>query len=454
MTEGKENPRELALHVLRRVLEDGAYLNLETNAALAKSRLSRLDRALAAELCYGPLRMQAALDCLLGQLLRQPLEKLPLWILLILRQAVYQMEYMDRIPARAAVNEAVKLARKYGHAGTVKLTNGVLRNFIRQRESLSFPDAEKEPVAHIAASCSFPEWMVEKWLQEWGMEETLRFCRAQNERRPLSVRVNTLRCTRQTLIERLAAEGVEARPCRLAPEGLLLSRGTSLAELSTFQEGLFQPQDESSMLAARALMPKPGEHILDLCAAPGGKTTHLAQLMENRGQIHAFDLHEHKISLIRENCARLGIDIVEAQAGDARQLAKKFPAQADGILLDAPCSGLGVLGRRPDLRWRLQPETVRELAALGQELLAAAADALRPGGRLLFSTCTVTAEENEEAVRRFLAARPDFHREKLPFAELPLSVAERAAAKHGSWQLLPQEQGTDGFFMALLRKDG
>ena len=443
--------REAALLILNKIEKEGAYANLETARVLSASAYPPLETALITELVYGVCRMRAACDHMLTQLLAKAPEKLPLPILLILRLGIYQLLFLQKIPPSAAVNEAVKLARKYGHAGTAALVNAVLRAFCRRRDELQFPAKEDDPALYLQTALSHPKWLADRLLENWTADETESFCRYNNASHGLSMRVNTLKTDRERLKQILAGEGMEAAESAFVPEGLILNRASSPEKLPAFQEGLFLAQDQSSMLAAHALAPAPGAKVLDICAAPGGKTTHLAQLMGNRGMIRALDKHPHKIALIEENCRRLGIDIVQAEVADAREAAGALAGWADYLLLDAPCSGLGVLGRRADARWRKAPGDIAAMSALGRELLSAAAEMLAPGGVMVFSTCTVTREENQNNLTWFLQNRPDFALEPLtlPFAPDP---AQKEALARGFWQILPQREGIEGFFLARLRK--
>lgn len=443
--------REIALHVLKAVESEGAYANLALNRALEHHQPGKLDRAFATELAYGTLRVLNTLDWIISRFLHKPLGDQSVWIRNILRMGAYQIFYMDKVPAPAACNEAVELAKKYGTPGTARFVNGVLRNVVRRKDDIVFPSAEEDLVSHIALRYSHPTWLVERWLGEFGLEETTALCRANNATPRNTIRTNTLRTGRENLTKTLEQEGLTVRATRFAPEGLEISGFLSLRGLPSFEAGLFQIQDESSMLAGHALSPAAGDRVLDACSAPGGKTTHLAQLMQDRGVIRALDVHPHKLDFIRENCARLGITCVEVRCGDARELAGGPEDAADYVLVDAPCSGLGVLGRRPDARWRKEPAQVTALAELQGQILDGAARCVRPGGVLVYSTCTITPEENIEQVERFLQARPEFAWDDLrPFLPATLGDAELS---RGYIQLLPHVHGTDGFFIARLRRN-
>ncbi|RJQ24904.1 MAG: 16S rRNA (cytosine(967)-C(5))-methyltransferase RsmB [Peptococcaceae bacterium] len=448
----KITARDMALQVLKAVDGEGAYAGLALNHILGKYRPGKLDRAFATELAYGVLRSLNTLDWVLGRFFKKPLSDQTVWIRNILRLGVYQLLFMDRVPPSAVCNEAAELARKYGRAGTVRFVNGVLRNVVRKKKEISFPDRSEDPVAHISLRYSHPSWLVEQWLSEFGEEGTIRLCQANNKPAPNAGRTNTLKVTRAELAGRLVKEDLTVAETAFAPEGLIINGFLSLSELPSFQEGLFLMQDEGSMLVSHALAPAPGARVLDACGAPGSKTTHLAQLMGNSGEILAVDIHPHKLSLIQDNCRRLGITIVKCLSADARDLPGEFKHWADYALVDAPCTGLGVLRRRPDARWRSRDLPV--LVRLQSEILDRVSACLRPGGILVYSTCTINREENHDQVRCFLNRHPEFEIADLRrFLPGSLDCGGGCLAR-GYIQLLPHVHGTDGFFIARLRKKG
>lgn len=449
----KISARGLALRVLIDVEQEGAFANLALNKVLEKHRPGKLDRAFATELAYGVLRSLNTLDWVLAQFVSQPLDRQTLAVRNILRLGVYQLMFMDRVPPAAACNEAAELARQYGHKGVVRFVNGVLRNVARRLGDIKYPALEENPVEHIALKYSHPAWLVKRWLKEFGPEDTIAICRADNEPAPNTIRTNTLKTNRDDLVERLSREGLSVVKTGFAPEGLYIEGFLSLGSLESFQAGLFQVQDESSMLAGRALAPLPGSLVIDACGAPGGKTTHLAQLMENRGRILAFDIHPHKLALINQNCTRLGIEIVEAACADARELPADLHGMADFVLVDAPCSGLGVLRRRPDARWRKDPDEIPALVQLQSEILKSASLCLKDGGVLLYSTCSIAHEENLGQVENFLAGNPWFELEELD-RNLPGELDHKKTLSRGYIQLYPGSHGMDGFFIARMRKKG
>jgi len=445
--------RPLAYQALLEI-ESGAYANLVLDEYLRKGQLSGPDRGLATEIVYGTVKYRQLLDWLIDKLVAKP-EKLQTGPRLILRMAFYQLLFLDRVPASAATNEAVKLAKKYFNPGVAGLVNGVLRGYLREPERIKWPSAEEEPVAYLAVMYSHPRWLVERWLKCYGLENTRKFCEFNNRPAELWIRTNTLRISREDLLDKLTEEGCQAEISRRVPEGLRLVSAPSLTELDSFQQGLFTVQDETSMLVGHALAPQPGSRVLDVCAGPGGKTSHLAQLMNNQGLIEACDVHEHRLRLIDNTAERLGINIIRTRLQDATELI--VPA-ADGLypymLVDAPCSGLGVLRRRPDSRWRKKPEDIKTLSALQERIMEKAVAALAPGGRLIYSTCTVEPEENGELIKRVLARHPEL--EPLDLRPLwpykPADNEEEQELAQGQRQYLPFRDEMEGFFIAGLIK--
>lgn len=449
----KPGAREAAMDVLTRVEQDQAYSNLLLNQTLEKLKLERQEAALATELVYGTIQRLNTIDYFLGRFAAKGLERLQPWVRSLLRLSFYQIRYLDRIPPHAAVNEAVELAKRRGHAGIAGLVNGILRNVLREKARLTLPEG-LPPVQRIALQESHPEWMVKRWVARYGEEETLAMCRTNNEAPKVSLRVNPLKGGRDALAGRLAEAGVETRSSLLAPDGLVAVSGGRLGGHPLFAAGEFSIQDESSMLVARVVAPEAGMRVLDCCAAPGGKTAHMAELMGGKGEVVAADLHEHKEALIRDQANRLGLRNIRTVVSDARKLDEKFPAASfDRILLDAPCSGLGVIGRKPDLKWTKTEGDIAEIAGLQRSILQAVHKLLKPGGVLVYSTCTTEPEENAEQVQRFLSEEPGFVLEPFPEGLLPAGEDAEAGAA-GMLQLLPQDYSSDGFFIARLRRQG
>lgn len=447
-----KSAREAALRALRDVDVKESYANLALDAHLTRSGLEGRDRALATELVYGVTRRRGSVDWAIAQVATRPLEQIDPWIRNILREAVYQILYMERIPPSAAVDQAVELAKQYGHTGVAKFVNGVLRNFLRRLPTLVWPDPAVDPVGAMAVTHSHPLWLVREWVGRFGAEEAAQLMELANQVPPLTIRANRLKATRAEVAEALGAEEVRTDPTTYAPEGLIIHDLTSsshLDRLKAMKQGLFTVQDESSMLVGPVVNPQPHQTIIDMASAPGGKATHLAELMENQGVIIAVDIHPHKIDLVEQSAKRLGISIIEGLCADAREIGRLMPERADAILCDVPCSGLGTLARRPDARWRKQPADIESLAPIQMAILESAALALKPGGALVYSTCTIHPRENQELVGAFLANHPEFEPDPIaPY--LPAALADQAEGYF--LQLLPHRHGTDGFFIARMKK--
>ena len=441
-----DKAREAAARVLFAVREKGAYANVALARELRRSELSDMDRRFSTELVYGTVKAGETVDWILRRYTDRSLKKIDPMICSILRLGIYQIFFLDRVPASAACNECAEMAKKYGHAGTVKFVNAVLRSAVRDPEKARFPEGKGHATEHLALSACHPQWLVKRWIKAFGYEETEKLCRFNNQEPVLSLRANTFRSNRGEVLELLRKDGAEAEPSLWTPEGILCRAHGAMDKMSALQEGLCQAQDESSMLVAHVLSPQKGEFIIDCCAAPGGKSTHIAELMKDQGRILACDIYEHKLERIRENAERLGLSCVEPMFLDARETGGRFPAQADRVLVDAPCSGLGVLRRKPDARWNKQEADLQALPALQAQILESAANAVKPGGILVYSTCTIERAENQDVVQAFLKKHPRFHLERTG-SFLPCSQRDEDMV-----QLYPQRDGTDGFFIARMKK--
>ncbi|MDQ7849696.1 MAG: 16S rRNA (cytosine(967)-C(5))-methyltransferase RsmB [Armatimonadota bacterium] len=427
---GGPDPREAAFTVLYRVESGRAFANVLLHRVLERGGYAPADQALVTELVLGSLRQQGRLDYALEAALRGPLASLPAAIRTILRLGLYQVWFLDRVPDAAAVHQAVEAAKRHGHAGTARLVNAVLRRLAAEGEPPP-PPPDRDPAGHLAVTQSHPRWLMERWIARWGAEEARALCAANNVPPPSVLRVNLLRTTPEAVADRLRQRGLQVAPGSL-PEALRV-RGTLALRLDLYREGLVTMQDEGAMAVAHFLAPHPGETVLDGTAGSGIKATHLAELMRNQGRIVAMDIQPAKLKALSGHCARLGIDIVEAHHLDARQAGAHFRGRMDRVLVDAPCTGLGVLGRRPEIRWRIAPQDIPALAAQQRSLLIGVAEAVRPGGTLVYAVCSLEPEEGPEVVERFLRLRPAF-------------ILEEARL------LLPHRHGTDGFYMARLRR--
>jgi 16S rRNA (cytosine967-C5)-methyltransferase len=442
--DGPSPARAAAARVLERVEADAAFADIALEAELTRRALDTRDAALATELVFGTLRWQRYLDWVLAPHSHRPFDTLDVAPRVLLRMAAYQMVFLERVPAFAAVSDAVTLARGRGQHRMDGFVNAVLRAFLRRGRREPQPPADY--IEALAVRWSFPTWLAARWIARHGDEEAIALMRALNERPPLTIRTNTLQSTRDELAERLLREEhLHSRPASYAPEGLLLEHAGAPAAWRAFRDGAFAVQDEASILVSRLLAPVTGETIADTCAAPGTKTTHLAQLMDNRGRLLAFDPQPARLARVNEAAARLGVRIIESLGGTAEALAPRFAAACDGVLVDAPCSNLGVLRRNPEVKWRRQPGDLVSSAERQRSVLEAAATMVKPGGRLVYATCSLEPEENDDVARAFLAGRPDF-RVDAP-AEFPIPLDG-----NGMLRCLPHRHGTDGFTAVRFRR--
>lgn len=441
--DGSVSPaRACAFRVVRRVFEQGAYADRALAAEAAG--LEGRDRALATALSYGTVQRRATLDHVAQRLASRPLARLDPPVLAALRLGLFQLLYLDGVADHAAVNESVELVKSAPPArrGGAGLVNAVLRRGAADGpailEALDDRDPESAAVLH-----SVPEWLAKRWWVELGADTARSLLRHVNTPPESALRVNTLRAGAPEVLERLP---VAAAPAPELPEGLVLSGPLDLENTELWRRGAVMGQSRASMLVARVLAPRPGERVLDLCAAPGAKTTHLAALMENRGSVLAVERHAGRARALGRTCERMGAACVRVDLGDAAAVAPDIAA--DRVLVDPPCSGLGTLQSRPDIRWRTSPERISELAELQARILAAGAAATAPGGALVYSVCTISRVESEGLVGAFLRVNPSFTVEDLG-AEYP---AWRHAGDGRFLQLLPHRDGTDGFFVARMRR--
>lgn len=444
----RKTPRSLAVEILNRVEDGRAFAEPLLDQYLAATLLDDdRDRGLLTELVYGILRMRGFLDWVLAQFLQKDLTAADTALRNILRSALYQIFFTDKIPDHAIVNEAVELTRRTA-PGKVSLTNAVLRNVLCRKESLPFPERRQGFVNYVSVHHSHPAWMVDRWVRRWGEEETLALCCANNTAAPLVLRANRLQTSRERVIEELRREGITAENTAYARDGITVREaGKSLRDTDAYRRGFFQVQDEASQMIAGLVNPMAGETILDLCAGMGGKATQLAEIMENRGRIIAVDLRKGKLAQLHDLAKRLTIRIIETVAADGTAELERVERQScDRVLVDAPCSGLGTLRRCPEIKWRLTPDALQNIAPLQAELLRRAGNYVKPGGRLIYSTCSIMAEENEEMVASFLAAHREFR------LIIPTGIGRLFLDDRGYFRTFPHRHGTDGFFGAVMER--
>lgn len=447
----KKTPRAICLEILNQTEKADHHPDHLLNDSFKRYRhLTPLDRGFLTELTYGVLRWRAKLDWSIRHLSKVPFEKIEAETLNILRLGLYQIEFLTRTPASAAVNESVKLAKKHRGTGGGGFVNAILRSFLRKRGEIPLPEINQDPALHLSIAHSHPLWLIQRWLRELGLEETAKTCTFNNQVSHLTLRTNSLKISREELMEKLRHEGLTPFPTIFSGDGVGLDSPPPVSELPFLKEGLFMIQDEASQLVTSALDPKPGERILDGCAAPGGKTTHIAQKMENQGEIYALDLSKEKNDLIREICGRLGVTIVKTMIRDATRPLSEG-SLFDRVLADVPCSGFGTLRKNPDLKWGKAEGDIRRLVELQLAILTNLSRYVREGGILVYSTCTVFYEENEGVIEAFLEDRPEF---KLDSVSSLLPEKFHPLIKGRYLKTFPPNDGMDGFFVArLLRKD-
>ena len=437
--------RDLAVEIVYICDQDGAFAHAAWSRALSGRNLDMRERRLGMELAFGSIRRKKTLDWCIAKAAGRSVHDIDPLALSLLRIGAYQLLFMSRIPAHAAVSESVESTRRLGHPKIAGFINAALRRIASPRFDPGFPGMAADPVKSLAVTLSYPEWLVESWIGQFGLEATERMLNAGNEPPAVMLRANTRRVSRDELAERLG--GVATEPGRYAPEALrIVGPIESVESLPGFAEGLFSVQDESSMLVAHVLgHPRV---VIDACAAPGGKAMHIAELARDEARVVACDISALRVALVRESALRLGLRSVEAIECDARELPTEWAGKADAVLVDAPCTGLGVLARRADARWRKGPRDIAKLAPVQAEILAAAAACVAPGGALVYSTCTVGRAENSDQAEAFLHSHPDFR--PSPLAPHMPSDAARALCDGDSHmlQLLPGISGTDGFFIA------
>lgn len=439
----KRNGRETALEVLTACRKLDAWSDGSLKSACQRNELDRREAALAARLTYGVLQNRALLDFYLDRYCAQGVDKLEPFVRDVLRLGAYQILLLDKVPDSAAVNEAVEMVKSHRRQRAAGLVNAVLRRLSRDKEHL--PDIPSEDVAeYLSIRYSHPRWLVERLLELLGREEAESFLASDNKSVPMTIQRNPLKCDREKLVEYWEKEGAAIAPHPWLEDCYELTGTGNLEEKAAFQQGWFQVQDAAARLAALAAGPKAGNRVLDVCAAPGGKSFAAAMAMGDQGTILSCDIHSHKLELIRRSARRLGITCVETALADGRENHPEWNEWADLVICDVPCSGLGIIRKKPDIRYK-DPVSLTGLPGVQRAILENASKYVRPGGTLLYSTCTILPEENENVIDSFLASNAGFRRDAFT---LPGPVGDT----DGSVTLWPQRHGTDGFYLCKLRK--
>jgi len=437
-------PRGTAVKILNRVERSDAYLDRLLEAELQSQDMNELDKGLMTEIVTGTVRWRAKLDWVLTGFFHGNFTKAETNIRNALRVALYQILFLDRVPHSAAVNESVEFIKRLRGQKVADLVNAVLRNILRNLENIRYPDGSENPIQHLAVVESHPLWMVQRWVSRFGADEARQMLAANNRRPDLTLRVNRLKIDFNYFLSKLESHQIQFTRSAFLDFFVRVRHMAGIGGSEMFRQGFFVVQDESAGLAVTLLDPQPGERVLDLCAAPGGKTTMIGELMKNTGEIVAVDRYETRLQLVKKACQRLGIANVHVIAADASELETP---PADRVLVDAPCSGLGVLAKKPDAKWKRDPEDIGALVRIQRGILARAATLVKPGGVLVYSTCTTEPEENMELVREFLVSHPEFSVEAASAFVNPQLVHPE-----GYVETLPHRHGMDGSFAVRLRK--
>ncbi|GAA0078004.1 16S rRNA (cytosine(967)-C(5))-methyltransferase RsmB [Clostridium sp. CTA-5] len=436
------NCRNLAVKILKRVINEGAYSNIVISKELSNSDLSEKDKALLTEIVYGVLRRKKTLDIIISNFVKD-IKIMDNDVLNILRVAIYQMAFLDKIPSYAACNEAVDDAKNISEDAS-KLVNGILRNYTKNPDDIK---VEGNKIDEYAYKFSFEPWMIRLLIKQYGEEVGKRILAGLNQTPKISVRVNDIKCNYDDVYDELDEMGYCIEEGFVCPEAISIKGGSSIQENPLFKDGKITVQDESAMLVAPLLELEQNMRVLDLCSAPGGKTTHISEIMENTGEVLAFDVHDSKLALIEENCERLGVTNVKVQLGDATKLDPKLISSADRVLIDVPCSGIGIIRKKPEIKWNKKRTDLREIIPIQREIMKNAWEYLKTGGIMIYSTCTLNKEENEENIEWFLNANKDCKIKKIFIGKQDNLVYNR----DGSLTIMPNEN-MDGFFVAKLEK--
>lgn len=443
-----DRARETALKTLYKIDKNEGYSNIILNEELEKSKknLSEKDIGLISEIVYGTITWRLTIDEIIKKYSKIRLKKISLWILNILRIGIYQIIFLDKIPKSAAVNESVNLAKRYGHKGSANFVNAVLRKVDKNdyEDFLNIANDEDR----ISKVFSMPKWIIEELLKEMNMENVEQICKSSNLKPKINIRVNNLKTNKQKLKEELIKRNINLKDGKLE-DFIVVEKMKNIEDLDLFKQGYFTIQDEMAGLISIVLEPQKGQNILDCCSAPGGKTTYIAELINDKGNIEAWDIHEHRVKLVQENAKRLGITCINTKVQDAIIYNEENKDKYDKILLDVPCLGLGVLKRKPDIKWTRNKEDIEEISKLQMQILDTCSKYLKKGGELVYSTCSILKSENEEIIENFVQKNYDF--EIINLNENFKKYNEEKYKKSKYIKLF-QNSENDGFFIAKLRR--
>ncbi|MCM8710571.1 16S rRNA (cytosine(967)-C(5))-methyltransferase RsmB [Clostridium sp. SYSU_GA19001] len=438
------NTRKIAVDILDAIINKGGYSNIVLNAKLNKVNLEERDKALVTEIIYGTLKYKYTIDKILCSFLKTPINKQDSTILNILRVTIYQIRYLDKIPEFAAVNEAVEMTKKYKSIGASKLVNAVLRNYLRNKSKVYYNPDNK--IEHLCFNYSYEPWMVKLFIKQYGEETAEKILYGLNSTPNVTIRINSLKVNYEDACEKLRQYGYEIEEGIVCPEAVRIIRGRSIEHNPLFKEGLATVQDESAMLVASSMDITSEIVALDLCSAPGGKATHISELMNNTGKVFAFDIHKDKLSLIKQNAKRLGINNIICEVMDASIYNNNLKNSAERVLIDVPCSGLGIIRKKPEIKWTKEYEQFNKIIEIQRKIMSNAALYVKVGGVLLYSTCTINKEENEENVKWFLNNYKDYKLEPLFFGNVDNFIYSDFGLT-----ILPNKY-MDGFFIAKFKK--
>ena len=429
--------RELALKILYKIDNEKAYSNIILNEEINKNRkiIDERDIGFVSEIVYGVTTWKLTIDEIIRKYSKIRLKKISPWIITILRMGVYQIVFLDKVPKSAAVNESVNLAKRYGHKSSSNFVNAILRK-ISKKDYEDFFDID-DNIERISKTTSMPVWIIEKLLKEKNIDEVENICKNSNIRPKITVRINKLKTNKEEIKKILAKEKIEFKECEL-DDFLILEKVKNIENFDLIKNGYLTIQDKGAGLIALVLNPKENEHVLDACSSPGGKTTYMAEMMNNRGEIVAWDIHEHRVNLVEKNAKRLEINIINTECKDATKYEEKYKEIFDKILLDVPCLGLGVLKRKPDIKWQRKEEDINEITKIQKEILNSCSKYLKENGELVYSTCSILKDENEEIIKEFLEKNKNFE-------------AIEISGKQQYIQLY-QDKENDGFFICKLKK--
>ncbi|MFA6468696.1 MAG: 16S rRNA (cytosine(967)-C(5))-methyltransferase RsmB [Bacteroidota bacterium] len=437
--------RGTSVKILNRVERTDSYLDKLLESELRSGELNDFDKALLMEIVHGVLRWQSKLDWVLNGFFHGNFAKAEVTVRNTLRAALYQILFLEKVPDHAAVNEAVEFIKRIRGEKAAGLVNGVLRNIIRNKEGIHYPDVQNDAALYLSTMYSFPLWMVKRWMNRFGFHETEKLLEAQNQKPGLTLRINTMKTSVEDFMKMFDLQNIPYDKSRYLPRFLRSSGLTNISNSEIFRRGFFTIQDESAGLAATLLDVKPGDRVIDLCSAPGGKTTFFGETMKNQGTIVAVDKYQTRLNLVKSTCERLGITNVEFVAADATEFQTE---PADKVLIDAPCSGLGVLSKKPDIKIKREMRDINEVVKIQEQLLKNAASLVKPGGVIVYSTCTIEPEENFMVVKKFLEAHPEFE-----IDHAAKYADEKIVSADGFIETFPHRNGIDGSFAIRLVKN-